>query len=116
VCIDLWVSFVSVNEDNDLHGLRYAIIQVIIGVASLFSGQRYLPLKLKCIQWLNDLSSSSGIFIPISSLALDILESSPSKELAKPGKGGVNLSTTLKVWILLTVIPNQNLIVDFIKE
>lgn len=97
VCIDLWVSFVSVNKDNDLHGLRYAIIQVIIGVASLFSGQRYLPLKLKCIQWLNDLSSSSGIFIPISSLALDILESSPSKELAKPGKGGVNLSTTLKL-------------------
>ena len=99
MCIDLWVSLVSVNKDSDLHGLLFAIIQVIIGVASLFSGQRYFPLKLKCIQWLNDLSSSSGIFIPISSLALDILDSSPLKELAKPSKCVVNLSTTLKVWI-----------------
>ncbi|KAM1675598.1 hypothetical protein FF1_041106 [Malus domestica] len=86
-CIDLWVTFISANIPvYDLQPLLFMIIQIINGVAVLFSGPRYLPLRVKCIQWLNQLSSSSGIFIPIASLVVDILEYKIGKDVGKPGK------------------------------
>ncbi|GMH10529.1 hypothetical protein Nepgr_012370 [Nepenthes gracilis] len=82
--IDLWVAFVSANiRENDFHGLLLTMIQIINGIAYLFPGPRYLPLRIRCIQWLNRLSSSSGIFIPVSSLVLDILEYKTTKEVGK---------------------------------
>lgn len=96
-CIDLWVSFISINiRDYDLQPLLYMTIQVINGVARLFPGPRYLPLRLKCIQWLNHLSSSNGIFIPVASLVLDILEYKLTKEGGKPGKE-LEVSSAMKL-------------------
>ena len=95
-CIDLWVTFISANiVDYDLQTLVFMIIQIINGVAFLFPGPRYLPLRVKCIQWLNHLSSSSGIFIPVASLVLDVLECK-SGDGGKHGKA-FNLSTAIKV-------------------
>uniref|UniRef100_A0A6N2LQI7 Nucleolar complex protein 2 homolog n=1 Tax=Salix viminalis TaxID=40686 RepID=A0A6N2LQI7_SALVM len=86
-CVDLWVAFISLNiRDYDLQPLLYTIIQIINGVAVLFPGPRYMPLRVKCVQWLNALSESSGVFIPITSLVLDILEYKIGKESSKPGK------------------------------
>ncbi|KAJ7975103.1 nucleolar complex protein 2-like [Quillaja saponaria] len=86
-CIDIWVMFISANIcDYDLQPLLFMIIQIIIGVAFLFPGPRYLPLKLRCVQWLNHLSSSSGVFIPVTSLVLDILEYKIGMDGGKPGK------------------------------
>ncbi|XP_021715811.1 nucleolar complex protein 2 homolog isoform X1 [Chenopodium quinoa] len=103
LCIDLWVKYVSVNfKDCDLHGLLYPLIQVINGVAKLFAGPKYLPLRVKCIHWLNQLSTASEIFIPVSSLALDLLESSNAQGDEKRRKGSINLSTILmlpKYWL-----------------
>uniref|UniRef100_A0A6P6G102 nucleolar complex protein 2 homolog isoform X1 n=1 Tax=Ziziphus jujuba TaxID=326968 RepID=A0A6P6G102_ZIZJJ len=96
-CIDLWVSFISANiRDYDLQLLLSMIIQIINGVAILFPGPRYLPLRIKCVQWLNHLSSSSGIFIPIASLVLDILEYKIGKEGGKSGKA-CSFSTSTKL-------------------
>ncbi|XVF23676.1 hypothetical protein REPUB_Repub13aG0059900 [Reevesia pubescens] len=96
-CIDLWVSFISANiQDYDLQPLLYTIIQIINGVAVLFPGPRYLPLRLKCIQWLNKLSSASGVFIPTASFALDILEYKTGKGNGKPGKD-FNFSSSVKL-------------------
>ncbi|XP_021296107.1 nucleolar complex protein 2 homolog isoform X1 [Herrania umbratica] len=96
-CIDLWVSFISAYiQDYDLKPLLYTIIQIINGVAVLFPGPRYLPLRLQCIQWLNNLSSSSGVFIPVASLALDILEYKTGKDNGKPGKD-FNFSSSVKL-------------------
>ncbi|XP_057487494.1 protein REBELOTE-like [Actinidia eriantha] len=96
-CIDLWVRFISANiRDYDLHHVFYPIIQLINGVACLFPGPRYYPLRLKCIQWLNHLSSSSGIFIPVASFVLDVLEYKMGKEGGKPGDAG-NISSVLKL-------------------
>ncbi|XP_019442588.1 PREDICTED: nucleolar complex protein 2 homolog [Lupinus angustifolius] len=93
-CIDLWVAFISANiQDYDLQPLLYMIVQIINGVALLFPGPRYLPLRLKCIQWLNHLSGSSGIFIPVTSLVLDVLEYKITKDGGKPGKVLEPLST-----------------------
>ncbi|KAL1218585.1 Protein REBELOTE [Cardamine amara subsp. amara] len=86
-CVDLWVNFIAANvQDCDLQPLLYTIIQVINGVAQLFIGPRYLLLRVKCIQWLNLLSCKSGIFIPIASLVLDMLEYKTTNEAEKLGK------------------------------
>ena len=96
-CIDLWVMFISANiSDSSLQHLLFMIIQVINGVAYLFPGLRYFPLRLKTIQWLNHLSSSSGVFIPVASLVLDTLEYKIGKESGKPGKA-INISSAIKV-------------------
>lgn len=85
-CIDLWVMFIAENiRDYDLQPMLYIMIQIINGVAILFPGPRYLPLRLKCIQWLNSLSSSSGVFIPVASLVLDVLEYKIGKSSGKRG-------------------------------
>ncbi|KAK8979335.1 hypothetical protein V6N11_000483 [Hibiscus sabdariffa] len=96
-CIDLWVSFISANiRDYDLQPLLYIIIQIINGVAVLFPGPKHLPLRIKCIQWLNSLSSASGVFIPVASYAMDILEYKTGKDNGKPGKD-FNFSSTIKL-------------------
>jgi nucleolar complex protein 2 len=96
-CIDLWVMFTAANiRDYDLQPLLFMVIQIINGVALLFPGPRYLPLRLKCIQWLNNLSSSSGIFIPVSSLVLDVLEYKVGKDGGKRGKA-FNFLSAVKV-------------------
>ncbi|KAH9768148.1 Noc2p family [Citrus sinensis] len=96
-CIDLWVTYIShCIHDYDLQPLLYIIIQIINGMATLFPGPRYLPLRRKCIEWLNHLSSSSGIFIPVTSLVLDVLEYKVSKEVGKPGKD-FNFSSAVKL-------------------
>ncbi|RZC66125.1 hypothetical protein C5167_009821 [Papaver somniferum] len=97
-CVDLWVKYVCTNvEDNDLQLLVYLIVQIINGVAHLFSGARHLPLRVKCIQMLNQLSSSSRDFIPVTSLVLDTLEyietGKPDAKSAKP----FDMSFALKV-------------------
>ncbi|CAL9246275.1 unnamed protein product [Arabidopsis halleri] len=80
-CVDLWVNFIAANvQDCDLQPLLYTIVQVINGVAQLIIGPRYLLLRVKCIQWLNHLSRTSGIFIPIASLVLDMLEYKTAKD------------------------------------
>ncbi|XP_014518009.1 nucleolar complex protein 2 homolog [Vigna radiata var. radiata] len=86
-CIDMWVTLISASiHDYDLQPLLYMIVQIINGVALLFPGPRYLPLRLRCIQWLNNLSGSSGIFIPVTSLVLDVLEYKIAKDSGKPAK------------------------------
>lgn len=96
-CIDLWVRFISVNiQDHDLQPLLFRIIQLINGVACMFTGPRYLPLRLKCIQWLNILSTSSGIFVPVASYVLDVLEFDIVKESGKLGNV-LDFSTVLRL-------------------
>ncbi|KAG2325686.1 hypothetical protein Bca52824_008414 [Brassica carinata] len=47
-CLDLWVSFIASNvQDSDLQSLLYTVVQVINGVATVFTGPRC------CSLWLN---------------------------------------------------------------
>lgn len=96
-CIDLWVRFISANiHDYDLQPLMFMTIQIINGLAYLFAGPRYFPLRLKCIQWLSFLSSSSGFFIPVASFVLDILEYKVVKEGGR-SRNTFNITSVLKV-------------------
>ncbi|XP_020276599.1 nucleolar complex protein 2 homolog [Asparagus officinalis] len=74
-CANLWVKFITLNiKDHDLQPLSALLIEIINGMAYLFPGPRHLPLRLKCVHMLNNLSSASGLFIPIASLVFDCLE------------------------------------------
>nr|XP_004239297.1 nucleolar complex protein 2 homolog isoform X1 [Solanum lycopersicum] len=85
-CINLWVGFIARNvRDYDLQAFFFTMVQLINGVVRLFPGPRYFPLRLNCIQWLNDLSNSTGVFIPIASFVLDVLEYKTVGERGKPG-------------------------------
>ncbi|CAA2999453.1 Hypothetical predicted protein [Olea europaea subsp. europaea] len=96
-CIDLWVRFISANiHDYDLQPLMFMTIQIINGLAYLFAGPRYFPLRLKCIQWLSFLSSSSGFFIPVASFVLDILEYKVVKEGGR-SRNTFNITSVLKL-------------------
>ncbi|KAK1262532.1 hypothetical protein QJS04_geneDACA021659 [Acorus gramineus] len=97
-CIDVWVKFISANvRDHGLQSLLYQVIQILCGIIHLFPGPRYLPLRIKCIQMLNQLSSSSGVFIPIASLVLVSLEYRETCSTdARSGKS-FNFSSVLKV-------------------
>ncbi|KAH6760377.1 Noc2p family [Perilla frutescens var. frutescens] len=96
-CIDLWVRFISANiRDYDLQSLFFMTIQLVNGLAHMFTGPRYLPLRLKCVEWLNCLSSSSGNFIPLASLVLDILEYKVVREGQK-AQNAFNIASVLKL-------------------
>nr|XP_043623983.1 nucleolar complex protein 2 homolog isoform X2 [Erigeron canadensis] len=97
-CIDIWVFFIATNVNEcDVQSLLYMIIQLINGIAYLFPGPRYFPLRIRCIQWLNKLSSSCGIFIPVASFVLDMLEYKVSKESGGKSRKAVSLASSLKL-------------------
>ena len=97
-CIELWVKFVTKNmREYNLQPFLNPVIQIVTGLANLFPGQRYFPLRLKCIQMLNELSSSSGVFIPVVSLLLDSLECSVCDNTEAGHGRTVDFSFLLKV-------------------
>ncbi|PKA50145.1 Nucleolar complex protein 2 like [Apostasia shenzhenica] len=74
-CISLWVKFICCNfKEHDIESLLSLCILVLKGMAYLFPGPRYVPLRFRCMQMLNQLSLSSGVFIPVASLFFDCLE------------------------------------------
>lgn len=113
--IDIWVTFVSENiSEHDLQPLLFIIVQIINGVACLFIGPRYLPLRIKCIQWLNNLSRSSGIFIPVASFALDILEYKVGKAGGKHAKD-FSFSYSVKVSNISSIL-GYELVISLEKQ
>ncbi|KAL6545337.1 hypothetical protein OROGR_009211 [Orobanche gracilis] len=71
-------------------------VWLINGLAHMFPGPRYFPLRIKCVEWLNCLASSSGNFVPLASLVLDILEYKVVKECKNDGNA-FNRASLLKL-------------------
>ncbi|GMI88869.1 NucleOlar Complex associated 2 [Hibiscus trionum] len=97
-CLELWTGAIcAYSSEADFRPLAYPLTQIISGVARLVPTARYFPLRLRCVKMLNRISASTGTFIPVSMLLLDMLE---MKELNRPPTGGVgkavDLRTTLK--------------------
>ncbi|KAF0889226.1 hypothetical protein E2562_022478 [Oryza meyeriana var. granulata] len=97
-CVNLWVRFLCCNyKDYNMHPLLSSVVQVIRGVAYLFPGTRYLPLRLRLVQMLNELSVCSQMFFPIPSLFFDCLEFRDTSQKEQGQKTKVNFSSLLKV-------------------
>lgn len=97
-CVTLWVRFLCCHyKDYNLHPLFSQVLQVIRGVAHLFPGTRYLPLRLKLVQMLNELSTCSQMFYPIPSLLFDCLELREVSQKEQTQRTKINFSSLLKV-------------------
>lgn len=98
-CLELWTGAIcAYSSEADFRPLAYPLTQIISGVARLVPTARYLPLRLRCVRMLNRLAASTGTFIPVTVLLLDMLD---MKEFNRPPTGGVgkavDLRTVLKV-------------------
>jgi nucleolar complex protein 2 len=105
-CLELWTGAIcAYSSEADLRPLAYPLTQIISGVARLVPTARYFPLRLRCAKMLNRIAASTGTFIPVSLLLLDMLE---MKELNRPATGGVgkavDLRTLLKVILGTSVL------------
>lgn len=105
-CLELWTGAISAySSEADLSPLAYPLTQIISGVARLVPTARYFPLRLRCVRMLNRIAASTGTFIPVAMLLLDMLD---MKELNRPPTGGVgkaiDLRTVLKVSLRRTVL------------
>ncbi|EER88214.1 hypothetical protein SORBI_3010G114100 [Sorghum bicolor] len=69
-CVNLWVRFLCCHyKDYNLHPLL-SEVQVIRGVAHLFPGTRYLPLRLRLVQMLNELGDLQSDVLSNSIIAI----------------------------------------------
>ncbi|KAL6569778.1 Nucleolar Complex 2 protein [Orobanche minor] len=91
--LELWTGVVcAYSSEADLKPLAYPLTQIITGVARLLPSACYSPLRLRCVRMLNRISASTGTFIPISLILLDMLD---MKELHRPPTGGVGKAVDL---------------------
>ncbi|VEU38794.1 unnamed protein product [Pseudo-nitzschia multistriata] len=95
-CLKLWVAVLTEacqsdddsdvlgsNEDQLLRSLIFPLTQVILGTARLIPSTRYLPLRLHCVRLLQQLAAAAEIFIPTTSILLDVFD---LHELSQPPK------------------------------
>mmetsp|Transcript_60350 Transcript_60350/g.69347 ORF Transcript_60350/g.69347 Transcript_60350/m.69347 type:complete len:439 (+) Transcript_60350:303-1619(+) len=98
-CLKLWVAvlteacqenediggihFTNVTEEQLLRSLIFPLTQVILGTARLIPSTRYLPLRLHCVRLLQQLAAAAEIFLPTTSILLDVFD---LNELSKPPK------------------------------
>lgn len=86
-CLELWTGAIcTYSSEANLKPLAFPLTQIISGTARLVPTAQYFPLRLWCIKMLNRIAASTGTFIPVSLLLLDMLE---MKELHRPPTGGV---------------------------
>ncbi|KAM7272346.1 hypothetical protein ACFE04_027009 [Oxalis oulophora] len=96
-CLELWTGAVcAFSSEADFRPLAYPLTQIISGVARLVPTARYFPLRLRCVRMLNRIAASTGSYIPVSMLLLDMLD---MKELNKPPTGGVGQAVDLRTII-----------------
>ncbi|XP_010536116.1 PREDICTED: nucleolar complex protein 2 homolog [Tarenaya hassleriana] len=96
-CLELWTGAVCASSlQSELRPVAYPLAQVISGVARLVPTARYFPLRLRCVRMLNRIAASTGTFIPVSMLLLDMLE---MKELNRPPTGGVGKSVDIRTML-----------------
>jgi nucleolar complex protein 2 len=84
--IKLWSEVVIAyyNHKNcEINLLAYPLIQTIFGVLRLNLVDVFYPLRLILINILNDISTATGLYIPVSNYLIEIVESSHFKNSFK---------------------------------
>ena len=75
-CLECWVRVLQSHANDESAPLRplvYPVAQVALGAARLLPSARYAPLRLRLIRVLNALSASTGHFVPVAPLLLELL-------------------------------------------
>lgn len=94
-----WVKILAAYPGQEaLSLLHYPLVQLIQGTISYQPTNRYFPLRLRCVQMLNDLARASKQFINAASYVLEILASSDMYKHPKPSmEKSLDLRINLKV-------------------
>lgn len=72
--IRLWFGAIGAYPDkDDLGRLAHPLIEITLGILKFYPQVRYAPFRLHLIEYLNDFSRKSNLFIPVSSLLLEML-------------------------------------------
>jgi nucleolar complex protein 2 len=114
-CLKLWVAVITASckkeHDDDvgrgddvklLRSLIFPLTEIIFGVARLVPTTRHLPLRLHCVRFLQQLAAAAEVFIPTTSILLDVLDAKeigmkPKKVQGRAGSRGLQLSLILKL-------------------
>ena len=89
-CLKLWVAVLteayqnrsdddpaaaaSPGEEALLHSLLFPLTQVILGAVRLIPSTRYLPLRLHCVRLLQQLAAAAEVFLPTTSILLEVFD------------------------------------------
>ena len=89
-CLKLWVAvlteaYQSRNDDDPaasaspaeeqlLHSLLFPLSQVVLGAVRLIPSTRYLPLRLHCVRLLQQLAAAAEVFLPTTSILLEVFD------------------------------------------
>lgn len=82
-CLKLWTAILSSsckaakggdNEAQLLRSLIFPLTEVIFGVIRLVPTTRHLPLRLHCVRFLQEIAASAELYIPTTSVLLDVLD------------------------------------------
>merc|ERR550517_2043312 len=82
--LELWGSLVGhCSSSETIRPLIYPLVQVIMGTARLIPTPKYYPLRFHCATILREISSTTGTFIPVLPLYLEVLNTFNFKKKAK---------------------------------
>merc|ERR1719429_516911 len=85
--LELWGALLGHTGSSEaMKPLIYPLVQVVLGTARLRPSQTYIPLRFHCAQILREISASTGTFIPVLPLYLDILNTNKFNSKKKSKK------------------------------
>ncbi|GFR26861.1 nucleolar complex protein 2 homolog [Trichonephila clavata] len=97
-CILLWSHLLCrLVEHEPLKTLIYPLVQTTIGVINLIPTEKYIPLRFHLVKALMHISESTGIFIPVLPLILDVLKIVDYNKKSHFSVRPVDFSCALKV-------------------
>lgn len=79
-CLKLWTAVLcsaagqSDDEAQLMKSLIFPLTEVIFGVIRLVPTTRHLPLRLHCVRLLQQIAASSELFVPTTSVLLEVLD------------------------------------------
>ena len=72
--IRLWLSAIGAYPDkNDLGRLAHPLIEITLGILRFYPNVKYAPFRLHLIEYMNDFSRKSGVYIPVTAYLLEML-------------------------------------------
>ncbi|TPX30998.1 hypothetical protein SmJEL517_g05559 [Synchytrium microbalum] len=93
-CLKLWAQVLSTHAAgsassksksvSSLQPLVYPLVQITLGVIKLKPSSKYLPLRFNLLRLLIDLGKSTGFYIPLASVMLEIFEMSDVRGKGRP--------------------------------
>eukprot|EP00877_Chromochloris_zofingiensis_P001779 jgi/Chrzof1/11601/Cz06g01210.t1 len=99
-CLEVWSRVLSAHASrHQLQPLVYPLAQVLGGAVRLVPTPRYFPLRLRIVRAINRLAQSTGFYIPVSPVLLEMLQWS---ELKKPPQGGATAAPDLLLQLRLS--------------